>query len=261
MKGKRRLYETGRVQRLAAIAAADLRSPTRKRRYNRCLFAQVAPRYQLATRCLSFGRDRHWKALLLDRLPEATEPVVVDLACGTGDLALALARRYPSGQVTGLDISSRMLQRAQQRAAGAALHNLRFAEADMDDLPLPPQSVDIVTGGYAIRNAPDLQNALFEIYRVLRPGGMAAFLEFASPPQRWRRTLQLRLLRLWGQIWGLLLHGNPEVYAYIARSLTHFPDSQALDCLLQRIGFAPPRSRSLMAGFVRATWVTKPFSA
>ena len=250
-------HESGRA-RLAAIAASELRSPPGKRAYNRRLFAEVAPRYQLVTRCLSFGRDRYWKDLLLRRLPQTADPVVVDLACGTGDLTLALAQRYPGGQVTGYDISVEMLQRARRRARRAALRNVYFAEGDMNELRMEPQSVDIVTGSYAIRNAPDLQNTLFEIYRVLRPGGSAAFLEFSCPPSALQRALRLRLLRLWGQIWGLLLHGNPEVYAYIARSLSHFPDSRALEQLLRRIGFESPRSHDFLAGFVRATWVEKP---
>ena len=76
-----------------------------------------------------------------------------------------------------------------------------------------------------------------------------------------RRALRLGLLRLWGQLWGLLLHGNPEVYDYIARSLHHFPDSVTLEALLRRIGFTGIRSRDFLGGFVRATWIEKPSTA
>ncbi len=251
------------------MAATELATPARKRAYNRRLFAVVAPRYDLITRMLSFGRDRTWKRLLVRKLPRAAAfsdgegsrkdrsyPVVLDLACGTGDITFLLAERYPRGVVTGLDLSPEMLARARRRFAVPS-RSVRFIPGDMNSLDLVDESVDIVTGGYALRNAPDLEQTLREARRVLRPGGTAAFLEFSLSPRAAGRAVQLRLLRFWGQLWGRILHGDPEVYAYIARSLASFPDRPGLERLLRRTGFEVLRGRTLMLGFARITRVRR----
>lgn len=266
------------------ITRSVLRSPDRKRVYNRRLFAVVAPRYDLVTRLLSFGRDEAWKRTLVASLPSPAGwnrsnvpgPVVLDLACGTGDITFLLASRYPSGRIEGIDLAEEMLTRARRRATrhGSANRSatgvstdvpadtptdgtLRFRRGDMNALEKPDRSVDIVTGGYALRNAPDLEVTLREVHRVLRPGGVAAFLEFSLPPASLHRAIQIRLLRFWGGLWGLFLHGDPEVYAYIARSLENYPDSRNLNRLLRGIGFASVTGRPLMAGFVRITRARK----
>ncbi len=263
-------------RRLRAIGRSELASPDRKRTYNEELFEQVAPRYRLATRFLSFGRDPRWKRVLVAtalerhyrsgraarRLSAARglqpAPVSIDLACGTGDVTFELARQAPDGSVTGVDVSIDMVRRARLAQAREKIANASFAIGDMATLPASDATVDVVTGSYALRNASDLEATLCEVFRVLRPGGIAAFLEFSLPTSRLRRALQLRLLRVWGQLWGVVLHGNPEIYAYIARSLSRFPDSTEFVALLRRIGFADHRSRDLMGGFVRITIVDKP---
>lgn len=263
------------------IGSSELASPERKRRYNQRLFAIVAPRYDLVTRLLSFGRDAAWKRRLVRSLPGNlpeqerqhgrkrqngrkrqeslnAKPVVLDLACGTGDITLLLADRYPGGLVTGIDITEGMLQRARRRAGSRAA--VRFLRGDMDTLKNQDGTVDIVTGGYALRNAPDLNHTLHEIHRVLRPGGVAAFLEFSLPRSPTARALQLRLLRFWGQLWGFALHRDPEVYAYIARSLARYPHVEALEALFRRAGFTVLAGRSLMLGFARITRLRKEVS-
>ncbi len=151
-----------------------------------------------------------------------------------------------------------MLWRARRRARRGAIANATFVCGDMSELPAADESADVVTGGYALRNAPDLESTLREVLRLLRPGGTAGFLEFSLPASPLRRALELRLLRFWGQVWGLALHGNPEVYAYIARSLAHFPDRKSFERMLRRIGFVRHRARDLLGGFVRITMVSKP---
>jgi demethylmenaquinone methyltransferase/2-methoxy-6-polyprenyl-1,4-benzoquinol methylase len=194
--------------------------PDRKRAYNERHFAEAAPRYDLATRMMSLGRDAAWKRALVGALPSLPSPVCVDLACGTGDVAFLLAGRYPGGVVTGVDLSAPMLAIARERVRFA---NVRFEQCDMCGLPFPDRSVDVVTGSYALRNAPDLRNAIAEVHRVLSPGGVAAFLEFSNPERSSLRHLQYLLLRGWCGFCGLLLHGTPEIHGYIAESLRVFP--------------------------------------
>ncbi len=235
-----------------------LADPTRKRAHNRRLFTTVAPRYDLVTRVLSFGRDRAWKRALVSRLPEldalsAPPGFVLDLACGTGDITFALARRYPKAQVVGLDLNPEMLAFARRRAEGVP-GRLTFEEGDMQELPFDDGSVNIVTGGYALRNAPDLATTLTEIRRVLAPGGTVAFLEFSRSHRAAPAAAQLALLRFWGRLWGRVLHRDPEVYGYIAESLAAFPDLKTFESKLRRAGFSGVCSRRFMFGLLAITW-------
>ena len=238
-----------------------LRVPEAKRDYNELLFAEVARRYDLVTRALSLGRDQAWKRALLDSLPDggATphggSPVCVDLACGTGDVAFALARRYPRGTVSGVDLTSEMLEIAR---AKNQFPNVSLELGDMHRLSFPSASVDIVTGSYALRNAPALTVALQEIHRVLRPGGTAAFLDFSKSPHRLWQRLTYAVLYVWGALLGLVLHGQPAVYAYIAKSLWHFPDRIALREEFTRVGFVEASSRQFYFGTLELITVVKP---
>lgn len=204
--------------------------PDKKKLYNERLFSEVAPKYDFVTKALSLGRDATWKRHLVNALPEEiATPKCVDLACGTGDVSLLLASRYPEGTVTGVDLTESMLELAKRRPIPA---NLSFAQCDMCHTNIESGSVDIVTGSYALRNAPDLEKTLVEIKRILKPGGVAAFLDFSKPSTRSLQTAEYWLLKAWGSFWGLALHRNHAVYAYIAESLALFPDRTLLhQCL------------------------------
>lgn len=232
-----------------------LRTPTAKREYNELLFAEVAKRYDLVTRALSLGRDQAWKRVLLDSLPTDLAPVCVDLACGTGDVSFALARRYPQGTVCGIDLTPEMLHIAKARNR---FPNVTLQLGDMHRLPFPSGSIDIVTGSYALRNAPSLTVALQEIHRVLRPGGTAAFLDFSKSPNRFLQRLSFAVLYLWGSFWGLVLHRQAAVYSYIAKSLWHFPDRESLRRDLTNVGFAEVFSRRFYFGTLEIITVSKP---
>jgi demethylmenaquinone methyltransferase/2-methoxy-6-polyprenyl-1,4-benzoquinol methylase len=208
--------------------------PERKRAYNERHFAEAAPRYDLATRVMSLGRDAAWKRALVDALPGIPSPVCVDLACGTGDVAFLLAGRYPRGVVTGVDLSAPMLAIARERSR---FTNVRFERGDLCELPFPDGSADIVTGSYALRNAPDLRTAIAEVHRVLAPGGVAAFLDFSNPASPHLRSLQFLLLRSWCGLWGLLLHGTPEIHGYVAESLRGFPCRNRMREIFREQGF------------------------
>lgn len=199
---------------------AALDAPESKRAYNARLFTEVAPRYDQITRLLSFRRDALWKGDLIARLPAGPAPRCLDIACGTGDLAGLLRNRYPDARITGVDLTDSMLALARQRHAK---HRIEFVQGDMGHLEADDGSVDILTGGYALRNAPDLLCFLSEVHRVLRPGGIAAFLDFSKPDSRVRAAVHCLLLKIWGGFWGLAFHRNPHVYGYIADSLQRFP--------------------------------------
>jgi len=231
--------------RFALKARDHVGVPERKRRFNELHFQEAAPRYGIATRAMSLGRDGAWKRALVSALPDWPAPSCVDLACGTGDVAFLLAARYPLGSVAGLDIAPAMLAIAGGRNR---FPNVRFERGDMGALSYPDASADIVTAGYALRNAPDLRIAIAEVRRVLRPGGVFAILDFSKPGNPVLQRVQYFLLRGWCGLWGILLHGTPEIHGYVAESIKVFPDRRRFLEILWEEGFALIASRRFFLG-------------
>src|SRR4051812_37152213 len=193
----------------AALATAETKAP-----YVRRLFHTIADRYDLITRLLSFGLDRRWKRRLADLAGVQSNAAVLDLACGTGDIAFELSRR--GARVIGLDLTHRMLQLARARDDDAP--GVRFVTGDMMALPFPDRSFDLVTTGYGIRNVPRIEPALAEIRRVLRPGGRVLSLDFDRPSNPLVRAVYLSYLTVVGSALGWVLHGDPDTYRYIPES-------------------------------------------
>ncbi len=234
----------------------NLDTPDKKRSYNEQLFTEVAPRYDFITSALSLWQDASWKRDLIAALPALEKPFCVDLACGTGDITLLLARKYTEGNIVGLDVTEPML--AIARAHARDFHpNVQFVKQDMGCLSFPPESADIVTGGYALRNAPDLATTVDEIHKVLKPGGVAAFLDFSKPANRFAQNVEYWILKIWGSLWGILLHRNHEIYAYIAESLRHFPDRGKLRALFRDKGFTLVTSKRYFFGVIEVLVIRK----
>ena len=223
--------------------------------FNRQMFSTIAPRYDFITRALSFGRDTSWKNRLVDDLPDSRNAHCLDIACGTGDITFRLAAKYPAGHIVGLDVTEPMIDYARERNT---FSNITFTLQDMCRTNFADASFDIVTGGYALRNAPNLEEALIEIRRVMKPGATAAFLDFSKPPNHFLQKTKGLLLKIWGGFWGILLHRNPQLYTYIAKSLKQYPDRNALKQLITKLGFTNIRSRKHFLGFAETLIFQKP---
>jgi ubiquinone/menaquinone biosynthesis methyltransferase len=225
--------------------ASAFESPEAKRRYNARLFTTIADRYDVITRLLSYGRDQAWKRDVLAQAAIAPGQRVLDLATGTGDLALAAASRGAS--VVGLDLAPRMIRLARAKPGAG---RIRFVVGDMTSLPFPPASVDVVTTGYGLRNVPDLERALAEIARVLRPGGRFLSLDFEKPAHAGWRRAYFAYLTVVGATVGTLLHGDPDTYRYIPASLARYPGAAAVAERLRALGFVSAEVVPKMAGFM-----------
>lgn len=214
-----------------ALATAD-----RKGRYVRELFSTIADRYDLITVLLSYGQDRRWKRRLISMAPAGPALRALDLACGTGDIAYALRDRV--GDITGLDITHRMVQLAREKHAHDDARSLRFLVGDMMSLPFTDARFDLVTTGYGIRNVPRIAPALAEIHRVLRPGGVLLSLDFNRPANAVVRSIYLAYLTVVGSTLGTILHGDPDTYRYIPESIRRYPGADAVCALAREQAFA-----------------------
>lgn len=216
------------------------------------MFEHIAPRYDDFTRLFSFGMDARWKRMLMRWFDEVAPPRadVVDVACGTGDLAMAAARLRPAGRVTGVDAATAMIALAASRVAPADAGRVTFHTGDLTRLALADASADAVLAGYALRNVPSYEDGIRELARVLRPGGVLITLDFYRPRAAWWRLPFLGYLRLAGGAVGWWWHRAPVMYSYIAHSIEHFVSHQDFSAALRRHGFDVARVRPLLLGGV-----------
>jgi ubiquinone/menaquinone biosynthesis methyltransferase len=215
--------------------------------YVRRLFSIIAPRYDLITVLLSFGRDRRWKRRLIGMAPISLETMVLDAACGTGDIAFEAAAR--GGRVVGLDVTPGMLVLARERPETARTP-VGFVCGDMVALPFPDASFTVVTTGYGLRNVPDLGVALAEIRRVLTPGGCLLSLDFNRPASPVIRTIYLAYLSIVGSALGLVLHRDPDTYRYIPASIRRYPGASAVCEMAKDAGFSSCTWHPVLGGLL-----------
>jgi len=220
-----------------------LAAPDTKSRYVRRLFSTIAERYDLITRLLSYGQDRRWKARVVELSAVRPGLRALDLACGTGDIAFALATR--GADVVGLDITHRMVQLA--RAKGGAA---RFVTGDMLALPFGDEAFDLVTTGYGLRNVPDIPRAIAEMRRVLKPGGVLISLDFDRPANAILRGVYLTYLTLVGSTLGVILHRDPDTYRYIPESIRRYPGALEVKAMIGRAGFSRSESLAVFGGLM-----------
>jgi demethylmenaquinone methyltransferase/2-methoxy-6-polyprenyl-1,4-benzoquinol methylase len=230
-----------------------MKIPVEKRDWRRmsAMFTTIAPSYDFFTRFFSYGMDRHWKKVCVTRAVLPENPLVLDLASGTGDFSLLVAGRYPGARTVAVDLTERMLQLARGRGVARAVC------ADAESLPFPDASFDGVFIGYGLRNFRNLEAVAREIERVTRPGGLLASLDFFLPANRWLRRVYLGWLYAQGAFFGQLLHGQPRVYTYIPDSLRTFVSIDEFSALLRRAGYGAVGTRRFVLGGIGLHWAAK----
>lgn len=225
-----------------ASLGSALAAPDSKARYVRRLFHTIADRYDLITVLLSFGRDRAWKRRLVSLAPLTPGMRVLDLACGTGDIAFEAARA--GARVVGLDITERMVRLAREK------DRVFFLVGDIMALPFPDASFDVITTGYGIRNVPELRPALREIARVLKPGGTLLSLDFNRPENAGVRWVYLTYLELVGGALGWALHRDPDTYRYIPATIRRYPGAGRVAGMMRENGFSAAEWLPVLGGLM-----------
>jgi demethylmenaquinone methyltransferase/2-methoxy-6-polyprenyl-1,4-benzoquinol methylase len=228
--------------------------------YVRRMFGAIAPRYDLTNTLISAGLHWRWKHGTVRLLQAPPGGRALDLCCGTGDLAILLARRVGSnGRVVGVDFSEEMLHIARQRAAAAGVGAVcRFVQADAQALAVCETAFDVATMGFGLRNVVHPEAALREACRALRPGGRLAVLEFSRPTSPVvRRLYDLYSFTLLPCV-GRLASRHSDAYLYLPTSIRTWPDQDTLAAVLAQSGFAQVHYRNLCTGIATVHIGTRP---
>ena len=234
------------------------------------LFAAIARRYDLLNDLQSFGLHRLWKRRVVQLAGVRPGDLALDLCCGTGDIAFALARQ--GAETTGLDFSEKMLAVAEARrrksevrsqkpdfgspAAGFRLPT--FRQGDALQIPFPDNSFDIVTVGYGLRNLTSWEKGLEEMHRLAKAGGRIVVLDFGKPPNALWRKIYFTHLKCSAPLMGWLFCGNAQAYAYILESLKNYPAQLAVANKMCDLKLANIRVINLLGGAMAINYGEKP---
>ena len=213
----------------------------------RGMFGRIAPRYDLVNHVLSFNIDRRWRRLAVRKVRhilERPDACVLDICCGTGDLLLAL-QQGGRAATYGSDFCHPMLLAAKEKSTRTPLF-----ESDAMQLPLRDGSLDLVTVAFGFRNLTNYEAGLREMCRVLRPGGVAAILEFSQPPNRAFAAVNALYCRTILPMIGGFLTGSRDAYTYLPESIHKFPNAPRLAEMMRAAGFESAGFEYLTGGSV-----------
>ena len=226
------------------------------------MFAGIANRYDMLNHLLSGNTDRRWRRLVAERLGGALRAggaVALDVACGTGDLSLALAEKT-GARVIGTDFCRPMLEIAARKAAAANASEIPFVEGDALRLPFADSSFDAVTIAFGLRNLSSVEGGLKELWRVLKPRGRAAILEFSTPVvPGFRAVFKFYFTRVLPAIGGMI-SGSRGAYEYLPDSVSRFPDQKRLAAMMREAGFEEVEYQNLTGGIAALHLGTRPRS-
>jgi demethylmenaquinone methyltransferase/2-methoxy-6-polyprenyl-1,4-benzoquinol methylase len=208
------------------------------------MFGAIARRYDLANHALSCGADFYWRKCAADMVASWRPGKIVDLATGTGDLALAVQKKLPDAEVTGVDFLPEMLELARRKGVRKTIL------ADAMKLPFPDASFDCITIAFGLRNMENWKDALVEMSRVLRPDGRLLVLEFSLPTVSILRIIYRFYLHRCLPLLGSFLTRKKSAYDYLGDSIEVFPSGHAMINLIEASGFKHVTLEPLSYGIV-----------
>lgn len=216
------------------------------------MFDSIAPEYDRLDHILSLNIDRTWRRKAARRISKLGPERVLDVAAGTGDLSIAIARHSPQSLITAVDLSENMLAIGRQKAKKKGVgEKIEYAVADAERLPFKENDFDVASAAFGVRNFQDIPAGLSEMYRVLRPGGEVFVLEFSMPPGKIFGPLyRFYFKRILPRIGGLIAKDH-EAYKYLPASVAEFPGREDFLELLSRAGFKECNAKSLTMGIAQ----------
>src|SRR6266404_1018501 len=213
----------------------------------RSMFAEIAPRYDFLNHALSLNVDKRWRRFVVQKVGDCLQrsgAVALDLCCGTADLSLELGALAPT---IGVDFCHPMLKLGLEKLSRTTLP-IQLVEGDALNVPFGDSMFDVVTVAFGLRNVDGIEAGLSELYRLLKPGGRAAILEFSHPQLPvFRAMFQFYFSRLLPRI-GNAVSGSASAYQYLPDSVQAFPDRKKLASLMRSVGFSDVRYYNLFGG-------------
>jgi demethylmenaquinone methyltransferase / 2-methoxy-6-polyprenyl-1,4-benzoquinol methylase len=212
------------------------------------MFDTIAPRYDLLNRFLSMGIDKGWRKKALSQLQSLQPQLMLDVATGTGDVAIMAVSQLKPKKIIGIDISEKMLEGGRKKIETKGLSNVIVLQSgDSETIKFPNATFDAVTVAFGVRNFENLEKGLAEIYRVLQPGGRLVVLEFSKPWLPGFSTLcKWYIGKFSPAIAGTI--SNKQAYQYLNNSIQAFPEGKAFEEILTKTGFKHTQCKPLTFG-------------
>lgn len=224
----------------------------------RRMFDKIAPSYDRLNHALSLGIDRRWRRTAVDALGKHQPQQILDIATGTGDFALLLAKRIKPQHIVGADISEGMMAVGREKVKEEGLQNvISFQYEDCMQLSFPDGSFDAVTSSYGVRNFQNLDKGLQEMQRVLRPGGHLLIVELTPPPSFPMKQLFWLYAHVVMPLLGRLISHDDSAYTYLPASMEAFPQPEQMEGILRKAGFTEVKWRRFTFGISTMYLATK----
>jgi demethylmenaquinone methyltransferase/2-methoxy-6-polyprenyl-1,4-benzoquinol methylase len=224
----------------------------------RRMFDKIAPSYDRLNHALSLGIDRRWRRTAVDALGIHQPQQILDIATGTGDFALLLAKRIKPQYIVGADISEGMMAVGREKVKEEGLQNvISFQYEDCMQLTFPDGSFDAVTSSYGVRNFQNLDKGLQEMQRVLRPGGHLLIVELTPPPSFPMKQLFWLYAHVVMPLLGRLISHDDSAYTYLPASMEAFPQPEQMEGILRKAGFTEVQWRRFTFGISTMYLATK----
>ncbi|MEO7446587.1 MAG: bifunctional demethylmenaquinone methyltransferase/2-methoxy-6-polyprenyl-1,4-benzoquinol methylase UbiE [Ferruginibacter sp.] len=213
------------------------------------MFNDIAYRYDFLNRFLSAGIDVTWRKKALHQLETLSPSRILDVATGTGDVAIMALKKFPEAHITGIDISQGMLELGRKKVSQAGFQNsIDLLNEDIEAINFKNDSFDAVTVAFGVRNFEHLEKGLAQIYRVLRPGGRVVILEFSKPSAPVIKSFYNFYMKTVTPFMGRLFSKNGCAYEYLDESIRAFPEGKNFIQILEKSGFLKPQFKTLSFG-------------
>lgn len=213
------------------------------------MFDSIAPAYDFMNRAMTLGIDKLWRAKAVKMIRRRQPADILDVATGTGDLAIKLAREIPGVRITGVDLSEQMLAIGRDKVRLAGLSDrISLSKADCLALPMADASFDAVTVAYGVRNFEHLAQGYREMARVLRPGGMLCVVELSVPQSRLVRPFYELYTRRIIPVIGRMVSSDRSAYTYLPASIAAMPQGERMLAIMEEAGLVRPALRPLTLG-------------
>jgi len=213
------------------------------------MFDHIAFRYDFLNRFLSAGTDIRWRKKAIAQLASLQPQSILDVATGTGDMAIMMARQFPAAKIIGIDISEGMLEKGREKLLKANLGGrVNLQSGDSETINYPPASFDAVSVAFGVRNFENLEKGLREIYRVLTPGGKLIILEFSKPKTIGIKQLYNLYMGFLAPQIGKIFCKDKDAYQYLNDSVQRFPEGKEFEGILQSVGFTHTTCKNLSFG-------------